>query len=271
MSINPDNDQLVKLHPSLDGTQAGRSLPVEALPVTQPETRHAAPPAAAVAVPGLYEPAPVVAPGTPEAQPSWGVAPQTNMAPVRTRGRRGWVGAVAVGAIGLIAAGTLGYFLYSTSGQRDAALRRVASTQATLTATQGTLTSTQEDLAARKATAAYVSMYIADTGRVRIDYQKLVACTTFGPCRTAAQAALSDLQTFQADRSAAAITALPTALADSDGMLRSALSAAIAADQELVSGLDNFNANKIKSGFHKLNAAMLSVAKAEAVLGAELK
>jgi hypothetical protein len=196
------------------------------------------------------------------------VTPDRTDVTIRARTRRGWVGMVAVSSIGVIAAGTLGYFLYSASGQRDAALHKVTSTEATLTITAATLTATQQDLVARNTIAAYTSMYVADSGRTRVDYQKLVACTTFGQCRTAAQGSLVDMQMFQSDRSAAT---LPPALASSDAMLRDALSAAIAADQELISGLDNSNSNKIKDGFHKFNAAMLSMAKAETVLGAELK
>jgi hypothetical protein len=209
----------------------------------------------------------MVALAMPEAQTTWVAAPPAT-APERTRRHRGWVGLVGVGLLGVIAASTLGYFLYSTTGQRDAALRQVASTQAALTATQGTLSTTQDEVTARKATAAYMSMYVSDSARTRVDYQKLAACNTFGACRTAAQSSLSDMQTFQSDRSAAA---LPAALANSDGMIRDALSAAIAADQELISGMDNSNNGKFKDGWHKLVAAMLSMAKAEAVLGAELK
>jgi len=177
-------------------------------------------------------------------------------------------GAVAVGVVGIIGAGTLGYFLYATTGQRDAALRYAASTQATLTTTQGTLATTQQTLEAGNETAAYTRMVVVDSGRVRTDYQKIIACSSFGSCRTAAQSALTDMQAFQADRAAAAA---PTALASSDGMLRDALSAAIAADREIISGMDSGNVNKFLDGLHKLNAAMLSMAKAEAALGAELK
>jgi hypothetical protein len=196
------------------------------------------------------------------------VAAEPVTAPDKIRSHRGWVGAVAVGCVGLIAAGTLGYFLYSTTNQRDAALRQVATTKAALTTTEDALTVAEQDLIARKAVVAYTSTFVADTGRIRIDYQTLEACTKFGPCRTAAQSLLTNLQAFQSDRSAAGV---PAALANSNATLRDALSAAIAADQEFISGMDNGNVNKIKDGWRKLSAAMLGVAKAEAALGAELK
>jgi sensor c-di-GMP phosphodiesterase-like protein len=195
--------------------------------------------------------------------------------PISARGGRAWIAVVAVVVVGLIVSGALGYFLYQTTGQRDAALRKatsiqatLAGTQTTLASTQTTLASTQQDLAARNATIAYAKMYVTDSGRVRTDYQKLVACTSFGACRTAAQSTLTDLQTFQTDRSAATV---PPGIANSDAMLRDALSAGIAADQQLISGFDSFSVSKVTAGLKKLNAAMLSMGKAETVLGPELQ
>ena len=53
--------------------------------------------------------------------------------------------------------------------------------------------------------------------------------------------------------------------------LGDSLTAGIAAVQELISGMDNDNAAKIKDGFNKLDSAMLSTFKAEASLGNELQ
>ena len=252
MSSNPESDSLVPLRPysgAPEGTWS-QPAPVEA-PVAQAQTAYPAPIESSVPQPAVSERSAVSAP------------------------RRGWVGIVAVGVIGLIVSGTLGYFLYTTTAQRDAAKRLATSTQATLTTTEATLASTQatlstsqQDLAARNATAAYASMYVTDSGRVRIDYQKLAACNSFGACRTAAQSVLTDLQAFQSDRSAATV---PPAIASSDASLRSALSAAIAADQQIISGFDTFSVSKVTAGFKKLNAAMLSMAKAEVALGPALK
>ncbi len=254
MSSNPEVDGLVSLRPYSVGPEGPWSQPAPVLaPAIQPE---AVPPAP-------YFPAAMSQPDV------------SQHAVVGTPRRRGWIGLVAVAVIGLIVAGTLGYFLYTTTGQRDAALRYGASTKATLTTTETSLASTQSslstsqaDLAARNAIAAYAAMYVTDSARVNIDYEKVVACASFGACRTAAQAAMNDLEAFQADRSAATV---PPALANADAMLRNAISAAIAADQQLISGFDTFNASKVSAGFKKLNAAMLSMAKAEAVLGAALK
>ena len=93
-------------------------------------------------------------------------------------------------------------------------------------------------------------------------------CSSFSTCRTGSQQLLADLQKFQADRTAAVV---PSALSASDSSLGDALSAAIAADAEIISGMDSGNVDKFKDGFDKLQAAMLNVAKAEAALGAELK
>ena len=238
MSLNPESEGIVSFrHPS-NGTEA---------PVLEPPA--AAPPAFPLpAYPGAQPW---------EAQPLEAPAP---FAPARARRRPGWLAPVSIGLIGLIASGALGWLLYSTMGQRDVARHDLASTRATLA-------DTDKQLAARKATDAYVNVYVTDIARVRTEYGNLAVCKTYGECRTAAQQALSDLQDFQADR---ARIAVPAALANADAMTGDALSAAIAADQEFISGMDNDNLAKIKDGAAKFDAAMLSLAKAESSLGAGL-
>ena len=144
----------------------------------------------------------------------------------------------------------------------------LVTTATTLRSTQDQLTAAQADAQSKKVTANYVAMYIADAGRVHTDYQTLGSCNSFGSCRTSSQQLLDDLQKFQSDRSVATV---PSTLSAGDASLGDALSAAIAADRELISGMDSGNVNKFKDGFKKLDAAMLSVGKAEAVLGAQLK
>ncbi len=184
------------------------------------------------------------------------------------RSRPLWLPSVAVGAVGLIASGTLGYFLYSTANHRDALGHQLASTQVTLVSTKQELSTAQSDAAARKAVADYVSLYVVSQGRVQTDYMTVINCDNYSQCRTAAQQLLTDMQTFQSDRASVAV---PRALANSDSMLGDALSAAIAGDQELIIGADNHDLAKFKSGFNKLDAAMLSMAKAEAALGAAIR
>jgi hypothetical protein len=183
----------------------------------------------------------------------------------RARRSRPWLPSVAVGAVAVIASGTLGYFLYSTTSQRDAVSHQLASTQATLVSTKQELSTAETDAAARKAVADYVSLYVVNHGRVQTDYQTIVNCDNSSQCRTAAQQLLTDMQTFQLDRASATV---PRALANSDSMLGDSLSAAIAATQELISGFDNRDHAKFNAAFDKLDAAMLSMAKAEAALGA---
>ena len=50
-----------------------------------------------------------------------------------------------------------------------------------------------------------------------------------------------------------------------------ALEKNVAALQELISGMDTDNVNKIRDGFKKLEGAMLTMSKAEVVLGSELR
>jgi hypothetical protein len=184
------------------------------------------------------------------------------------RGRPGWILPVALGAVGLIAAGTLGYFLYSTVNQRDAVQHQLAATRATLASTQQDLATAKSDAAAKKAVATYVSLYVVDNGRVQTDYQAIVNCQNYSQCRTASQQLLTDMQTFQADRASATV---PRSLANSDSMLGDALSAAIAGDQEFIIGVDNNDNAKIKEGGSKVDAAMLNIAKAESALGAAIR
>jgi hypothetical protein len=189
-------------------------------------------------------------------------------APPRVRRFRRWVLPAAIGLAGLIASGSLGGLFLSTSGQRDNARHHLAATRATLATTQQDLKAAQSEVAARKATSAYVSLYISDSGKVLTDYETIIGCNSFSECRTAAQQELNDLQTFQLHRTAAGV---PTALASADGMLTDALSAAIAADQEFITGLDTDNVSKLKDGGHKFDRAMLSIAKAETALAAGLQ
>lgn len=177
------------------------------------------------------------------------------------RKRAGWIAPAAVAVIGVIAAGTLGYFLYATVQQRDGLHAR-------LVATQGQLSAAQADAAAKKVTATYVATYVADAGKVQTDYSTLVVCDTYSTCRTAAQQMLTDMQSFQSDRKAATV---PSDLLSTDSSTGDALSAAIAGDQELIVGMDNNDVAKMKEGGSKVDNAMLSLAKAQASLGSLVK
>ena len=189
-------------------------------------------------------------------------------APARVRRPRRWILPVAIGVAGLIASGSLGGLLISTSSQRDDARHQLAATRAMLATTEQRLSAAQSDAEARKVTANYVSLYISDSAKVLTDYETIIACNAFSECRTAAQQVLEDLQAFQSQRAAANV---PTALASSDGMLSDALSAAIAAAQEFITGLDTNSVSKLKDGGHKFDRAMLSLAKAETALSAGLQ
>ena len=220
------------------------------------ETIVALPAPETPAQPILVEPAaePVVETAPPQAKPK--------------RARPAWMATASLGAVALIASGVLGYVAYATGQERDGLHARLVTTTATLASTQDQLTAAQADARTKKVTAAYVAMYIADAGKVDTDYSNLRACSSFSTCRTSSQQLLDDLQRFQADRKAATV---PSALSASDASLGDALSAAIAADSELIDGMDTDSESKIVDGFHKLNAAMLNVAKAEVALGGELR
>jgi len=204
---------------------------------------------------------------TPIAAPAAPAAPadlRPSERPIRAHRRRGWVLPVAIGAAALIASGTLAGFLWSTIGERDTARHQVAVTQSTLTTTGQQLTAAHADALLRKVTSDYVTFVAINGGRALTDYETFEACTTYGPCRTAAQQTLTDLQAFQTQRAAASV---PPVLSNADGELRDGLSAAIAALQELITGADNDDVNKVKDGSHKLDAAFLTIGKAEAALG----
>jgi hypothetical protein len=229
----------MSISPLLDGIVA---LPVQ----EEPATSNGHPPE-------LAFPAPAAAPEAP---------------PTAHRPRPGWIVPAAIAAVGLIASGTLGYFLYATIQQRDALHQQLVSTAEALATTHEQLTAAQTDAASRRVTATYVAMEVGDAGKVQTDYQVLTSCNHYSECRTAAQQMLTDMQTFQSDRKSANV---PSSLAGTDSSLGDALSAAIAADRELITGADNGDSAKVKEGFNKLDAAMLSVAKAQAALGSQLK
>lgn len=227
-----------------------------------PNGQELVPPEAPVVVelPPAAEPTP--APAV-EAMPA---APPIAARPSRPRPR--WLVPAAIAVVGLIASGSLGYLFYSTNTKLDATRQHLAATQTTLASTKLQLSNLQADAASKKTVADYMSMYTVDAGKVRVDYGQVVACNSFSTCRTSAQQTLNDLQAFQSDRQSATV---PSALSASDGQLGDSLSAGIAAVQELISGMDNDNVKKIDDGFNKLNDSMLSMAKAESALGAELR
>jgi len=184
------------------------------------------------------------------------------------RPRPAWLKTAVLGAAALIATGTLGYVANTAAQQRNQAFDAFVSTKATLVATDAALNQAKQDAATKKVTADYVSMYVADSGKVQTDYQSVVACNSYSSCRTGAQQFLEDAQAFQADRGKAVV---PSNLTNTDASLGDALSAAIAGDQELIDGMDNDSLSKIRDGSHRVDAAMLSIAKAEASMGTALK
>ena len=188
-------------------------------------------------------------------------APEPEPEAKAKRRRPAWLASSSVGVVALVATGTLGYTLFTTSQQRDA-------TQVHLTATQTTLTAVRSDAATRKVTADYVALYVADSGKVQSDYQNEITCDTYSECRTVAQQFLSDLQAFQADRKSAKV---PSDLAGADAELGDALSAAIAGDQEFIVGMDNSDVGKMKEGGARVDAAMLNIAKAQVALANHLR
>jgi hypothetical protein len=203
----------------------------------------------------------------PEPEPEQ-VAPAAAVVERPRRVRPAWLATATVGAVALIASGALGYDAYAASRQRDDLYTRLVSTTATLGATQSDLASARATAASNKVIADYAAMYVADSGKAQTDYWALSNCDGFGACRTSSQQLLEDLQAFQADRKAADV---PSSLTASDSSLGDSLSAAIAADQEIIAGMDTDSSAKFVDGFTKLDAAMLSMAKAEATLGAELR
>lgn len=189
-------------------------------------------------------------------------APVAAAEPARARdSSRAWIAPAAIAVIGIVASGALGYLLYTTTQQRDGLHSKLVASQAQLTAAQ-------QDAATKKVTADYVAMYVADQGKVETDYQTVVLCNDFNTCRTAAQQLLADLQKFQADRKAANV---PSNLLSTDSSVGDALSAAIAGQQEFIVGIDNNDETKAKEGGAKADAAMLSLDKATASLGTQLK
>jgi len=246
MSLNPENGSF-GIPPVGGVAEVGTTVAI-------------AEPAPMVAVPPAYQPP--YQPPPPPQRPPWEaqVLAAPAHAPAVPRGRPRWIVPTGIAVIGFIVAGTLGGFLYTTIGQRDSARHQVASTQATLT-------DTEKQLAARQTTDAYVKLYVLNSGKVTTEYENVVACDSYITCRMSAQDLLADMKAFQAARSGAVV---PPALVNADTLLGDSLSAAMAADQELIVGMDTNDDVKIKAGFKKLDAAMLSFAKAESAIAAPL-
>jgi hypothetical protein len=243
MSLNPENGSFGI--PPVGGDGEVRTA-----------TATAEPAAPVVAAQPAYELPP------PPQRPPWeaqlAVAPA--YAPAAPRRRPRWIVPTGIAVIGLIVAGTLGGFLYATIGQRDSARTQLASTQATLT-------DTQKQLAARKATDAYVNLYVLNSGRVETDYLSLYSCGGYVGCRGTAQNALTDMNAFQAARASVTV---PSALTSADSQLGDALKAAITADQAVISAMDAGDRTKLDAAYTSLDAAMLSFAKAESAIAAVL-
>lgn len=257
----PDVDQTVPDGQPAGGPETEARTPLAIVAPSPAPPVFAVAPAFAPAPPAYAPPPPAYAPPLLQT-PRW--EPQAMPAPVQAHERagegRGWIVTAAIAVVGLIASGALGYLLYTTTGQRDAARHQLASTQATLADTQG-------QLAARKATDAYLAMYVANSGRVTTDYENEVICDSYVTCRTAAQDQLNDMKQFQSARSSAKV---PAALASADSQIGDALSAALVADQELITGMDTNDKTKFDDGYNKLSAAMLSFFKAESLMSAAI-
>jgi hypothetical protein len=205
-----------------------------------------------------------VAPAPPEAGPAVTEAPGP-LAAAPVRAKRHWRIPATIAVAGLVVSGSLGTLLWSTIGQRDSARHQLVVTTASLS---GQLRTAQADIAARQLTGRYGALVVGDGGRVTTDYETIVGCKAYSDCRAAAQQMLEDLQAFQSDRNAATV---PAALQSADAQLRDSLSAAIAAQQEFIAGLDDDDVNKAKDGAKKVDQAMLSTGKAETALADGLK
>jgi uncharacterized membrane-anchored protein YhcB (DUF1043 family) len=244
MSIKPEYESIATLETGANGSHP------EPQAAAEPEAEAPAEQAAAPAPEAVLAPAPSIEPAAP-----------------RRSSRPKWVVPVAIATAGLVASSALGYLFYSTNNRLEATRHTLAQTQLTLDGTKQQLTEAQADAATKKVTADYLNLYTVDAGKVRTDYEQVALCSDYSSCRTSAQQALNDMQAFQADRKAANV---PSGLSSSDGELGDSLSAGIAALQELINGMDSDSVAKVKDGFNKLDASMLSMAKAEADLGSEL-
>lgn len=160
---------------------------------------------------------------------------------------------MASAVVGIFAVAALGGLIYMIGAQRDRA--------------QVTLARAQQQLAVRRATDAYLTLYISHGGKVTTAYENLTACDSYIVCRAAAADELVYMNAFQSARSSAAV---PSALATADREIGNALAASIAADEELIIGMDSGDKVKVADGFKKLDAGMLSFAQAESALAASL-
>src|SRR6266571_4722842 len=123
------------------------------------------------------------------------------------------------------------------------------------------------------ASGALGYLFYSTNTRLDATRQRLAATqTTLGSTKLE----LTNLQTDAANKKAVAdyvhmYTVDAGKVSTDYSQLGDSLSAGIAALQELITGMDTDNVKKVDDGFNKLNDSMLSMAKAESALGAELK
>ncbi len=229
MGINAEFDRIVTLEPRFEATEP---VPPEAPPA---------------------EPPPIAVP----------------VAPAESRQRPRWIVPAAIFAVGLIASGTLGYFLYTTTSQLTSTKHHLATTQVTLTSTQAQLAGAQTEAQHQMQIRDYQTLVLTNQGKVLTDYESFSKlCKSYDTCLNGGQAILADLQAFQSARQSATV---PSELSGVDSQLGDSISAGIASLQEFVNGMETFNGNKITDGLKKLDNAMLSMSKAEAAIGAQVK
>jgi hypothetical protein len=202
------------------------------------------------------EPAPQVAVAAAPPVPAPGAVAEFPSVAAPKRSRPGWIAPAAIAVVGLIASGSLGYLLYSTSNKLDA-------TRHDLTETQLKLDSTTRDLEVEKAQAAYVQLYETDTGRLSTDYATVTECDSYSLCKSAAEAMLSDVQAFQEDHQTAKV---PTAYANVDAMLGDSLTAEITALKALISAISTNDMDKVQNAYSDFNDATMTVFKTESSL-----
>jgi len=267
MSYHPEFDRLVATEPGPDGQEAQppealTPAPVAPVVPVEPAPQYMAPQYAPAAPVVPVEPAPqYMAPQyAPAAPPFYAEVP----ASARKKRSFGWVLPVVIALIGLIASGSLGYLLYTTTNEREAALKQGAATQATLDKLQAQFDAQQADAASRKVVADYVFMVERNNARVHLDYHAMGTCKSFGACRIAAQNFYNDLQAWQSERGLAKTS---TSLVAANNMLGDALSAAIAGARQFISGMDALNVNTVIAAGKKIDAALFSIDKAESAIG----
>ncbi len=136
--------------------------------------------------------------------------------------------------------------------------------------THSQLRQAQSDIAARRETAGYISMYIANIGPVDSDLVSAITSCGAGDqaCKNAVTKMGADFKIFEVSRSA---VKAPPSLAGADGNLKKGIADSIKACSDMAAAVDSGSGSQFGAGFNELQAAYNEIQAADTQMSNQLK